>query len=100
MTKPTTIRLPEELLDEIDQYVQEAKLDRSVYLREILKKGFSIDKQERVLQKYATGELSQMEVCRALEWNPWQFVEELRTRNLHLNVSLEDFLHSSGLPGK
>ena len=100
MTKPTTIRLPEELLDEIDQYVQEAKLDRSVYLREILKKGFSIDKQERVLQKYATGELSQMEVCRELRWNPWQFVEELRARNLHLNVSLEDFLQSSGLPGK
>ena len=100
MTKPTTIRLPEELLNEIDQYVQEAKLDRSVYLREILKKGFSIDKQERVLQKYATGELSQMEVCRELRWNPWQFVEELRARNLHLNVSLEDFLQSSGLPGK
>ena len=100
MTKPTTIRLPEELLNEIDQYVQEAKLDRSVYLREILKKGFSIDKQERVLQKYATGELSQMEVCRELRWNPWQFVEELRARNLHLNVSLEDFLQSSGLPDK
>ena len=100
MTKPTTIRLPEDLLSEIDQYVQEAKLDRSVYLREILKKGFSIDKQERVLQKYATGELSQMEVCRELRWNPWQFVEELRARNLHLNVSLEDFLQSSGLPGK
>ena len=100
MTKPTTIRLPEDLLSEIDQYVQEAKLDRSVYLREILKKGFSIDKQERVLQKYATGELSQMEVCRELRWNPWQFVEELRARNLHLNVSLEDFLQSSGLPDK
>lgn len=97
MTKPTTIRLPEDLLSEIDQYVQDAKLDRSVYLREILKKGFSIDKQERVLQKYAAGELSQMEVCQALSWNPWQFVDELRTRNLYLSVSLEDFLDSSGL---
>ena len=100
MTKPTTIRLPEDLLSEIDEYVQEAKLDRSVYLREILKKGFSLDKQERVMQKYAIGEMSQMEVCRTLEWNPWQFTEELRVRNLHLNVSLEDFLHSSKLPGK
>lgn len=100
MTKPTTIRIPEDLLGEIEQYVHEAKLDRSVYLREILKKGFSIDKQERVLLKYDGEELSQMEACRALKWNPWQFVEELRIRNLHLNVSLEDFLNSSGLPGK
>jgi Arc/MetJ-type ribon-helix-helix transcriptional regulator len=97
MTKPTTIRLPEDLLSEIDQYVQDAKPDRSVYLREILKKGFSLDKQERVLQKYVAGELSQMEVYRALSWNPWQFVDELRTRNLYLSVSLEDFLDSSGL---
>jgi metal-responsive CopG/Arc/MetJ family transcriptional regulator len=100
MTRPTTIRLPEDLLSEIDQFVKEAKLDRSVYLREILKKGFSLDKQERVLQKYMAGELSQVEVCKALEWNLWQFVEELRTRNLHLNVNLENFLNSSRLPGK
>jgi hypothetical protein len=100
MTKLTIIRLPEDLLSEIDQYVHEAKLDRSVYLREILKKGFSLDKQERVLQKYEAGELSQMKVCRTLKWSPWQFVQELRARNLHLNVSLEDFLHSSRLPGK
>ena len=100
MTKPTTIRLPEDLLDEINEYVHEANLDRSDYLREIVKKGFSLDKQERILKKYAAGELSQTEVCRALEWNPWRFTEELRTKNLYLNVGLEDFLLSSGLPDK
>ena len=62
MTKPTTIRLPEDLLSDINQFVRETKLDRSAYLREILQKGFSLDKQERLLQKYANGELSQMEV--------------------------------------
>lgn len=102
MAKPTTIRLPEDLLNDIDQFVQEAKLDRSTYLREILRKGFSLDKQERILRKYASGELSQMEVCKALEWNPWQFLPHLKGNNLHLNVELEDFLDSSGLtrPGE
>jgi len=98
MAKPTTIRLPEDLLNDIDRFVQEAKLDRSTYLREILQKGFSLDKQERLLRKYASGELSQMEVCKALEWNPWQFLAQLKTRNLHLNVEMEDFLDSSSLP--
>ncbi|MBW1675955.1 MAG: hypothetical protein JRJ79_04990 [Deltaproteobacteria bacterium] len=98
MAKPTTIRLPEDLLNDIDQFVQEAKLDRSAYLREILRKGFSLDKQERLLRKYASGELSQMEVCKALEWNPWQFLSHLKAKNLHLNVELEDFLDSSELP--
>ncbi len=98
MTKPTTIRLPEDLLSDINQFVRETKLDRSAYLREILQKGFSLDKQERLLQKYANGELSQMEVCQALKWDPWQFLTQLKANNLHLNVELEDFLDSSKLP--
>lgn len=97
MTKPTTIRLPEDLLEEIDQFIQEGNLDRSAYLREILKKGFSLDKMERTFDKYANGELSQMEVCRALKMSPWQFLDELKARNLYLNVGLEDFLDSSEL---
>lgn len=97
MTKPTTIRLPEDLLEEIDRFVQEGNLDRSAYLREILKKGFSLDKMERTFDKYAKGELSQMETCRALNMNPWQFLDLLKTRNLYLNVGLEDFLDSSEL---
>ena len=40
MTKPTTIRLSEDLLKEIEEFVQEAHLDRSAYLREILQKVF------------------------------------------------------------
>ena len=97
MTKPTTIRLPEDLLEEIDRFVREGNLDRSAYLREILKKGFSLDKTERMFDKYATGDLSLMEVCHALKMNSWQFFEELKARNLHLNVGLEDFLDSAEL---
>jgi len=98
MTKPTTIRLPEDLLSDINQFVRETKLDRSAYLREILQKGFSLDQEERLLQKYTNGELSQMEVCQALKWDPWQFLTQLKAKNLHLNVGLEDFLDSSKLP--
>jgi len=52
---------------------------------------------ERTFVKYANGELSQMEVCRALNMSPWQFLDELKARNLYLNVGLEDFLDSSEL---
>ncbi len=97
MTKPTTIRLSEDLLKEIDEFVQEAQLDRSAYLREILKKGFSLDKQQRMLQKYAAGDLSILEVCRTLGWNPWEFLDKLKANNFHINVEIEDFLDSTDL---
>ena len=97
MTKPTTIRLSEDLLKEIDEFVQETHLDRSAYLREILQKGFSLDKQQRILKKYASGELSLMEACRILGWNPWEFFDELKASNFHVNVEIEDFLDSADL---
>ena len=98
MAKPTTIRIPEDLLNEINEIVQELKLDRSAYLREVLRKGFSLDKQERLLLKYVRKELSQMEVCKKLNWAPWEFLTQLKARNLYLNVELEDWLDAAELP--
>jgi predicted DNA-binding protein len=98
MSKPTTIRIPEELLNEINELVEELKLDRSAYLREVLRKGFSADKQDRILLKYVRKELSQMEVCKQLNLDPWEFLDQLKTRNLHLNVELEDWLDATDLP--
>jgi hypothetical protein len=97
MAKPTTIRISEELLTEINEMVQELKLDRSAYLREVLRKGFSLDKQDRLLLKYVRKELSQMEVCKKLNWTPWEFLSQLKSRNLHLNVELEDWLDAAEL---
>jgi len=98
MAKPTTIRIPEDLLNEINGLVQELKLDRSAYLREVLRKGFSLDKQDRLLRKYVRKELSQIEVCKELNWAPWEFLTQLKARNLHLNVELEDWLDAADLP--
>jgi hypothetical protein len=98
MAKPTTIRIPEDLLNEINEFVQELKLDRSAYFREVLRKGFSVDKQDRLLLKYVRKELSQMEVCKELNWDPWEFLTQLKARNLYLNVELEDWLDASELP--
>jgi predicted DNA-binding protein len=97
MARPTTIRIPEDLLNEIDKLVRELSLDRSAYLREVIRKGFEIDKQDRLLEKYARRELSQLEVCSQMNWDPWEFSDQLKARNMHLNVDLEDWLDASEL---
>ena len=97
MAKPTTIRIPEDLLNEINEFIQELNLDRSAYLREVLRKGFSMDKQDRLLLKYVRKELSQMEVCKELNWDPWEFLTQLKARNLNLNVQLEDWIDAAEL---
>jgi hypothetical protein len=56
-----------------------------------------MDKQDRLLLKYVRKELSQMEVCKELNWDPWEFLTQLKTRNLYLNVELEDWIDAAEL---
>lgn len=58
MLKPTTVRVPDEFLKELSKFTKEMHLDKSAYLREIMKKGFMEDKQERLLQMYQAGKLT------------------------------------------
>jgi len=82
-------------LKEIDEFVEETNLERSDYLREIIRKGFELDKRERVLERYERGELSLGEACRKLGVDAWSFFQILKDRNRDLNVSLEDMLDSA-----
>lgn len=95
MLKPATVRVNEDFLKEISSFIKDMKLDKSSYLRDILKKGFEEDKEERLLSKYQTGELSAEEVYKTLGKTPWDFFELLRHRNAILSVTLEDWLDSA-----
>ena len=56
-----------------------------------------MDKQDRLLEKYHRRELSQMEVCEELGWNPWEFLTQIKAKNFHLNVDLEDWLDAAAI---
>jgi hypothetical protein len=95
MAKPTTFRIPDDLLQEIEKNIRDSKIERSVYLREVLQKGVQADKEDRWLKKYAVGEAGMMELCRELNWTPWEFLGQLKARGRYLNVPLEDWLDSA-----
>ena len=97
MNKTTTLRLPEHLLKEISKFIKEAKLERSAYLREIIHKGFELDKRERILDRYERGELSLGEACQKLDIDAWAFLQMLKDSNRNVSVSLEDMLDSAPL---
>jgi hypothetical protein len=97
MAKPTTFRIPDDLLREIEKNIRDSKIERSVYLREVLQKGVRVDKQDRWLKKYISGEESLMDLCRELNWTPWELFDQLKARDLYLNVSLEDWLDSASI---
>jgi hypothetical protein len=95
--KPTTVRVSDKFLKDLSSFVKEMDLDKSEYLRQILKKGFEEDKMERLLDKYRKEELTMMQVCNKLDISPWDFHALLRTRGIDLNVDLEDWIDSATL---
>jgi len=97
MLRPTTVRVPDDFLKELSKFIKEMNLDKSAYLREIMKRGFAEDKQERVLQLYQSGKLSLLETCKKLNITTWDFFDLLKKRGMNLNVSLEDWLDSKEL---
>ena len=97
MLKIATVRVPEDFLEDLSNFVKEMKLDKSSYLRDILKKGFDEDRQERLLLRYLNGELSVGEVCNMLNKSPWDFFDLLKKKNINLNVELEDWLDSASI---
>ena len=97
MLKIATVRVPEDFLEDLSNFVKEMKLDKSSYLRDILKKGFDEDRQERLLLRYLNGELSVGEACKMVDKSPWDFFDLLKKKNLNLNVELEDWLDSASI---
>lgn len=97
MNKTTTLRLPEHLLREISKFVKEAKIERSAYLREIIRKGFELDKRERILDRYERRELSLGEACQKLDIDAWSFLQMLKDSNRNVSVTLEDMLDATPL---
>ena len=64
--------------------------DKATYLRELIKLGFEVDRKDRLLKRYDRGEFTLAEVCRELNWQPWDFFDHLKIRNRYLNVGMED----------
>ena len=94
MSKPTTIRLPDDLLAALDERARNHDKDRASFIRELLADGLARDVEEEVLRDYQKGAVSLSEAASRLGLDPWTWFERLRRRNETLNVQLEDWIDS------
>jgi Arc/MetJ-type ribon-helix-helix transcriptional regulator len=94
VTKPTTIRLPKDMLAALDQRARRRNQDRASYIRELLAEALARDREREVLRAYREGSVSMSEAISQLDVDPWAWFELLRRHNLTLNVQLEDWIDS------
>ena len=71
MTKPTTIRLPEDVLNELDRRARAHGMDRASFLRELVQDGLERDSEDEVMNAYRAGRLSLSQAAARLGTDPW-----------------------------
>ena len=94
MTKPTTIRLPEEILGELDRRAKARGKDRATLLRELLRDALARDREDEVLAAYRSGSISLSNAASLLGTDVWAFFNVLSRRGETISVTLEDWIGS------
>ena len=94
MTRPTTIRLPDEVLSELDRRARARGKDRATLLRELLQDALDRDTEDEVVTSYRAGHLSLSQAASRLGTDVWSLFDILARRGETLSVSLEDWMDS------
>lgn len=89
-------RIPDDLEDELESYIEEENLDRSTAVRKFLTEGIDSWKREKALEKLGAGETTLSGAARIAGMNVWEFAALAKDRNVtwvsgdHLETDLED----------
>lgn len=89
-------RIPDDLEEELEEYITDENLDRSTAVRKFLTEGLEDWKKEKALEKLEAGETTLSGAAEIAEMNVWEFAVLAKDRNVtwvsgdHLESDLED----------
>lgn len=94
MTKPTTIRLPDDLVKQLDQRARSRGEDRASVIRDLLRAGLAREIEEETLAAYRERRISLSEGAARLGLDLWSWFDLLRRNGESVNVEMEDWIDS------
>lgn len=92
----TTLRLPEEVLEEIESLSREEGRKRSELLRELIGEGLREHRVERAVEAYRAGEASQGRAAELAGIPLSAFHRELKRRGVTLRTTPEELAEEAG----
>ncbi|HID43252.1 MAG TPA: UPF0175 family protein [Archaeoglobaceae archaeon] len=91
--KTTSVRLPEEYIEEIDRISDEEGIDRGALLRKFIGNALKEHKIKRALEAYREGKVSLWKAARTAGISYRAALEELKKRNIPFRYDKEDLEH-------
>ncbi|SEO20045.1 Uncharacterised protein family (UPF0175) [Halogranum amylolyticum] len=89
-------RVPDEFEEELEEYLESEKLDRSTGIRKLLAEGLEEWRQERALEKLKAGEVTFSKAAELAGLNVWEFAQLAKEHEItwvgsdHTAADLED----------
>ena len=89
-------RVPDDLEEELEVYLEEEKLDRSTAVRKLLLEGLEDWRQERALRKLEAGAVTFTRAAELAGLSTWEFAALVEQRDVtwvdgdHLEADLEE----------
>lgn len=75
-------RVPDELEQELEAYLEEEHLDRSTAVRKLLAEGLQQWRQDQALRKLEAGEVSFTRAAEIAEMSVWAFAQLAKDRDI------------------
>ncbi|NGM68736.1 hypothetical protein G6M89_06885 [Natronolimnobius sp. AArcel1] len=89
-------RVPDDLESELEEYLEEERLDRSTAVRKLLSEGLDDWRRERALERLAAGETTLSKAADTAGLSVWEFAQLADERDVtwvssdHLESDLEE----------
>ena len=75
-------RVPDDLEDELETYLQEERLDRSTAVRKLLAEGLEEWQRDRAVDRFEAGEISFSRAAELADMSVWDFTRLLEQRDV------------------
>ena len=88
--KVITLRLPQDVLEKIDEIAKRENKERSEVVREILKIGLKDKLIEDALKMYREGKVSMWKASKMAGVSLWEFIEILKDRGVEIQYRVRE----------
>ncbi len=88
--KTTSVRLPEEIIEEIERISKEEGVDKGTLLRKLVTESLKEYKIKKALELYREGKISLWKAAEIAGITYREALEELRMRNIPFRYDVED----------
>lgn len=75
-------RIPNSLEDELNQFMEDEKLDKSTAVRKLLSEGIEEWKKEKALEKLENGEVTFQKAAEIADMDTWSFADLVKKRKI------------------